>query len=569
MTRPCPHTSRTKARRARLAAALMAASLLVPSLLVASASPQRPLPPIKPQVQDAPRTGSRIFLEKADKLLKAQADSFMVVTGNVHFSRGAMQMYCDSAHYFPDTESMDAFGHVRMEQGDTLFVYADELNYRGDREVAYLYGTPTAPVRMINRDVTLTTDEFVYDLRSEFGYYYTGGTLTDARNRLVSLQGEYIPATKEANFYTDVHLTSVTSDDTLHILTDTLYYNTATHLALLNSPAVVRNSQATIYTSEGDYNTATSEARLFSRSRVVTSRGSTLEGDTLFYDRNTGIGEAFGAMVLTDSVRQTRLCGDYGFYNEFTDSAFVTGRALAMEYSRPDTLYMHGRQIEMFLRIDTLRTPADTVAGTPELVTLDSTHITVAYPRVRFFRNDMQGVCDSMRFVEADSTLHMLRHPIVWSGDRQIFGNVIQVHLNDSTIDRATLPDMAFTAEHIEDEFYNQLSGKRMVAFFENSELRRLEVDGNVEAIMLPMEADSTYNKIVNMESSHLTATFVRQNLERMKTWPATSGTVTPLYLARRSLFTLPRFVWYGALRPSSPEDIFIIPPEMDALMAE
>ncbi len=550
-------------------AVIVLVALVLPCLIAAVTPSQRPLPQIRPQVPGANRNNtSRVFLERADLLEKAETDSFLVLVGNVHFSRGAMQMYCDSAHYFPESEAMDAFGSVRMEQGDTLFVFADELNYR-DR-LAVLYGTPGAPVRMINRDVTLTTDEFIYDLAAEFGYYTHGGTLTDAGNRLTSVQGEYVPATKEANFYDDVHLNSINrKNDTLDIYTDTLYYNTDSRIAQLHSPSRIINRDATIYTSSGTYNTNTNISELFDRSRVITSRGSTLEGDTLYYDRAAGFGEAFGRMVLTDSVRQTSLSGDYGYYNELIDSAFVTGRALAKEYSREDTLYMHGRQIRMFRQIDTIRTEADTLAGIPAGLRIDTTHVTVAHPRVRFYRSDMQGICDSMRFVQRDSTLYMMRHPVVWSGNRQIFGNIIQVHFNDSTADHAVLPDFAFSAEHIEDAFFNQLSGKEMIAHFTDSHLSRLQVNGNVQAIMLPQENDSTYNKIVNMESSFLDATFTPDNLDRMKLWPETSGTVTPLYLAKKSLFRLPRFRWFDLLRPTSPESVFIIPPEMDALMQE
>ncbi len=535
---------------------------------MAAVAPDRDhLPEIRPRVPEANRNNtSRVFLEHADRLEKAETDSFLVLIGSVHFSRGAMQMYCDSAHYFPETESLDAFGHVRMEQGDTLFVFADELNYR-DR-MAILYGTPSAPVKMINRDVTLITDEFIYDLAAEFGYYTHEGTLTDARNRLTSTEGEYVPATKEANFYTDVHLLSVNDkQDTVNIFTDTLYYNTDSRIAELYSPSRIISRDATIFTRSGTYNTNTNISELFDRSRVVTSRGSTLEGDTLFYDRAAGFGEAFGNMVLTDSVRRSSLSGDYGYYNELRDSAFVTGRAMAMEYSKEDTLYIHGRQIEMFLQVDTIRFEADTVAGTPAGERLDSTHITLAYPRVRFYRSDMQGICDSMRYVQRDSNLYLMRHPIVWSGERQIFGNIIQVHLNDSTVESATLPDFGFSAEHIDENFYNQLSGKEMIVHFHDGHLSRLQVNGNVQAIMLPQENDSTYNKILNMESSFLDATFTPDNVERMKLWPETSGTVTPLYLAKKSLFFLPRFMWWDDLRPLSPEDIFIIPPKMDELM--
>lgn len=510
--------------------------------------------------------GDHVILERADALQKHITDSFMVLTGNVKFRKGGMDMYCDSAHFFPNSESFDAFGNVKMEQGDTLFVYADSMKYDSGEQLATLYGRP---VRMINREVMLQTDEFVYDLYSEFGYYNVGGTLTDRQNKLVSLEGEYTPSTKEAVFYTDVRLNSITEQhDTLFIYSDTLYYNTDTHLAELNSPSAIINKADTIFTTYGVYDTNTEIANLYNRSIVRMGRGTTLEGDTLFYDKMAGYGWARGNMVLKDSLRQSSLSGDYGYYDQIADSAYVTGRALAMEYSRGDTLYMHGREIFSFLTIDTLRFEADTVAGTPAREELDSSHVVVCHPRVRFYRSDMQGVCDSMRFEEKDSTLYMFRHPIVWSDDRQIFGNEIQLHLNDSTIDRAKLPDFGFTAQHIDEGFFNQLSGKEMDAYFDGQELRRLDVSGNVEAIMLPMENDSTYNKIVNIESSFLSADFNGQSVERMKMWPESSGTVTPLYLAKKSLFFLSKFQWYDGIRPTSPASIFIVPDEMEALMS-
>ena len=203
----------TATSRLSIAAAICAVA--APMAMQALMPDPAPLPRIEPQIPAASRTApGRVFLEHADRLNKTTSDSFLVLTGNVRFSRGAMLMYCDSAHYVPTTESMDAFGNVRMEQGDTLFVYADELNYDGREEIAVLYG---APVRMINRDVTLRTDQFIYDMRLELGYYTVGGTLTDQRNRLMSIEGEYVPSTKEANFYTDVRLNSIYDGDTLDI----------------------------------------------------------------------------------------------------------------------------------------------------------------------------------------------------------------------------------------------------------------------------------------------------------------------------------------------------------------
>ncbi len=174
-----------------------------------------------------------------------------------------------------------------------------------------------------------------------------------------------------------------------------------------------------------------------------------------------------------------------------------------------------------------------------------------------------------MTFVQRDSMMYMNYHPVVWNESKQIFGNVIQVHLRDSTADWARLPEFGFMAEWIDEEFYNQLTGKEMYATFANGTIKHLDVSGNVQAIMLPIENDSTYNKIANLESSFLSADFKNQTIEYLKMWPETPGTMTPLYLAKKSLFYLPQFRWLEPLRPTSPQDVFNIPPEFLMLMEE
>lgn len=523
----------------------------------------------EPQIPTADRAaGNRVFLEHANILRKNDTDSFMILVDEVRFSKGPMLMFCDSCHYYAETESMEAFGNVSMEQGDTLFVYADELIYDGEAEIATLYADEGKKVRLINKDVKLETDVFVYDLRLDLGYYNVGGVLTDAANRLTSLEGEYMPSTKEANFYTDVHLNSRSETDTLNIYTDTLYYNTDLHVAELNSFSTIVNHRGTIYTRRGVYLTDSNICTLTERPTIVTNQNQTLVADSIYYNHNVGYGEAFGNMVMTDTANCSQVCGEYGFYNELTDSAYVTGRALVKEFSQGDTLYLHGRQIEAFIELDSTFIPADTLLGLPERVTVDTCHVIELYPRVRFFRTDLQGVCDSMRFTERDSMLRMYVNPVVWNEGQQVFGNVIELHLNDSTFDRARLPEFGFAAQQIEDDFFNQIAGKEMIAYFENSQLRHIDINGNVEIIMFPQENDSTVNKVVNAESSFLAADFMGRVVERIKMWPETTGTATPLFMAKRSLFYLSKFQWFEDIRPVSPLDVFVISERMDEIMS-
>ena len=504
----------------------------------------RPLPGrIKPQIPTADRTvKNRVFLERADYLVADERIStdYQILRGNVVFRKEGVFMYCDSAYFYESTSSLDAFGNVKMNQGDSLFVYADVMYYDGIAELAQLRYN----VKLENKDMELYTDSLDYDMVENLGYYFEGGRIIDSENELVSIYGQYEPDTKDAEFLFDVEL--INEKYVLH--TDTLQYNTNTHIADIVGPTTIVSDSNIIYTSKGWYDTGTDKATLYERSLLVGNNGIKLTGDTLFYDRGMGYGEAFGNMILTDSVHNSILDGGYGYHDEKNNRSFATIRARAREVSENDTLHLHG---------DTIRT-----------YTLeDSTRVMIANPNVRFFRFNVQGICDSMSFVERDSMLNMYHHSIIWSGARQINGNEINIHFNDSTTDYAVLPDYGFMAEHVGEVYFNQLSGKEMKAYFLNQELRRLDVSGNVQLIMYPAEEDSTYNKLVDAESSDMIILLKpKQEIDKITMWPEVTGNVTPLYLARRTQYYLPGFAWYDILRPQNPEDIFIIPEEMKEL---
>lgn len=655
-----------------LLAAVITAVVVSPSRAQNVKRDNTPIVPVIPRQDHS--NPDRVFLEHADRLLSKPGVDYQILSGNVQFRRGGMYMYCDSAHFSDVTGNFDAFGNVRMEQGDTLFIYADQLAYEDERKLAVLYADEGKDVRLINKDVTLETPVFNYDMGIDLGYYENvGGKLFDSLNTLTSIDGEYNPTTKEAIFTSNVHLQSSNSNngDTLEIYTQNLYYNTLTHIALMDDESTVRNADGIIYTSNGEYNTESTITQLFNRSTVVSmmenSRGTTLTADTIYYDRKLGRGEAFGNMILTDTINKMILEGNYGYFDSMIDSAFVTGHARVISYQpvgdgdfNPDmvdtlyvndtftrsqgTIYLHGDTIRAFRIIkeytDTIwptlpdPNPAsltdsvspivtpisatdsipltdttisvndsvstdlpsgslsslDSLDSLDSLSTLDSPSVlpeirhlsdtiryVVANPHVKFYRKDMQGLCDSLTYVSADTMVYMHYSPIVWSDNRQISGDVINIHLKDSvagdndskhnmTLDKAVIPTGGFMAELIEEGYYNQLSGKEMIAQFCDGALSHLDVNGNVLAITFPEENDSTINKVLNVESSFLAADFANNTIKHMKLWSETNATVTPLYLAKKSLFYLPAFKWYGEYRPANPDDIFDFPESLQEL---
>ena len=120
----------------------------------------------------------------------------VILTGNVQLRRDSMYMYCDSAYLYTKRNSVQAFGNVRMEQGDTLFLYGDYADYDGDLNIARVRNN----VRLIDKSTVLETDSLNFDRNINLAYYFNGGILSDEQSTLDSYWGEYDINTKEAVF---------------------------------------------------------------------------------------------------------------------------------------------------------------------------------------------------------------------------------------------------------------------------------------------------------------------------------------------------------------------------------
>ena len=483
-----------------------------------------------------PAAKSKVFLLHSD-LLRRMADhpDAQIVTGNVQFRHDSVYMYCDSACYYDRTSSFEAFGNVRMEQGDTLFLYGDRLYYDGLTQIAQMREN----VRMENRTTTLLTDSLNYDRVYGLGYFFDGGTMMDDQNVLTSEWGEYSPQTKQSVFNYNVRLVN----PQFTLTSDTLRYNTASKVADIVGPSDIWSDGNHIWSEKGTYNTVTGKADLYDRS-VLTSGERRLTGDTLLYDRTTGVGEAFSRMVMTDTVNRNMMTGEYGYYNELTKSAFATDSAVAVDWSQGDSLYLHADT----LRMETFHLDTDSMFREMR-----------AYHRVRFFRTDVQGTADSLVFSTLDSCLTMYRDPIVWNGNQQLVGEVMKVYMNDSTIDWSHIIGQALSVERLQNDstLYNQVSGKEIKSYFSGGEMKKTEVIGSVRVVYYPMDSDSTLIGMNVSETSKLEIYLENQKIERMVMSPKSSGTLYPMTQIPVGKDKLDNFVWFDYIRPRDRYDIF------------
>lgn len=477
---------------------------------------------------------SKVYLLHSDLLRKDERiPDAMVVVGNVVFHHDSVYMYCDSAYYYDKISAFEAFSNVKMNQGDTLFLYGDRLFYDGNTQIAEV----RMNVRMENRNTTLLTDSLNYDRLYNVGYYFNGGTLMDEQNVLTSDWGEYNPGTKQSVFNYDVQLVN----PQFILTSDTLEYNTASKIADIVGPSDIVSDNNHIYSELGTYNTVTGKAYLYNRS-VLTNEGKQLTGDTLYYDRDAGTGEVFQDVVMNDTVNKNMMTGEYGYYNENTKYAFVTDRAVGVDYSQGDSLFLHGDTLMM----KTFYLDTDSMFREMR-----------AFHKVRFFRTDVQGTADSLVFSTKDSCLTMYHDPILWNKNQQLVGEKICIYMNDSTIDWAHIINQALSVEHIDSTLYNQVTGKEMKAYFRNKEMYKAEVIGSVRVVYYPMDSDSLLIGMNVSETSNLDLYLSNQKLEKMVMRPQSNGTLYPMTQIPAGKDKLDNFVWFDYIRPLDKDDIF------------
>ena len=488
-----------------------------------------------------------VYLERSNTLSfdEERIADAQILVGNVIFRHDNALMYCDSAYFYENSNSLDAFGHVRFVQGDTLKGFGDLLYYDGNTKLARM----RRHVKLIHgreeeNPTILTTDSLNYDRKTEIAYYFTGGTVRDSLNTLVSIRGNYQTNTKQAVFSKDVQLTN----PNFILTSDTLLYNTDTKIADIVSPTdIIYEEETDIHSSRGWYNTQTEQSMLLDRSIVHHQDGRMMTGDTIFYDKKLGFGEIFGDMLMSDTAQQITLTGEYGQSWEENSRGFATDSALMIDWS--DSAHF------TYIHADTL--------FTEELYYTDSAMMDSTYRRirahygVRVYRDDTQMTCDSLVYLGSDSTIHLFTEPICWSENQQISADSMIVYIVNGTVDHTVGTGNALCVMQDTLDYFNQMSGKEVVSTLDDGEVKMVDMDGNALTVYFAKESDGSFVGLNTTESSHIKMFIEQQKIHHILFTKETTGVLYPMDQIPSGGDRLATFFWADDIRPTSPEDVF------------
>ena len=508
-----------------------------------------------------------VYLEHSETLSfdEKRLPDVQILKGDVRFRHDSVLMYCDSAYFFEKQNSLHAFGHVHLVQGDSIEGFGDILYYNGNTKLARFRNH----VKLIhNNETTLTTDSLDYDRAKNIAYYFSGGMIEDELNTLTSKWGQYTPDDNQALFSEEVQL--------LHpkfvLTSDTLCYNTATYRADLVSPTrIVYEHETTILSSNGWYNTETEHSMLLDRSLIIHTDGMTLTGDTIYYDKIAGYGKVLGDMQSVDSTNHMTLYGDKGEVWEADNHGYVTDSAMLLEWSDPEMFtYMHADTLFTdqipYQRRDLISKDSVLVDSVwhhpaPDTVLVDTTYLQVkAYYNVRIFREDMQAVCDSVHYNGRDSIATLCGDPVCWNEDNQVSADTVKIYLENGTVNYLHGIGNAIAIKQEGELEFDQLAGKEMLAYVRNSEVYLVDVQGNAETVFYPREDDGSYVGVNKTQSSFVKLYLENQQIHHILFTTATSGVMIPMSQATDEDKYLVTFFWAEQERPRKPGDIFLNP---------
>ena len=467
---------------------------------------------------------------KYDKTLGDKAQRLI---GDVILKQDSTYLYCDSAYFYEEINSFDGFGNVHIKASDTLNIYSQLLYYDGNTRIAELHNN----VRLEDPRATLYTEHLWYNRLTKIAYYTTGGKIIDTINILTSIKGYYYTDLSEAYFRDSVIL-----ENPKYVMnTDTMLYNTVSEISYFFGPTTITSDENFIYCENGWYDSQNDKS-LFKKNSYIITGEQILKGDSLFYDRETDYGLAYGNVSLKDTVQNMIIKGEYGEFKKQKGFSYVTDSALAIMIDENDSLFLHS---------DTLWINFDSAQNVESLF---------GYYRTKFFRKDMQGMCDSLVYNFADSTIFLFKNPVLWSEKSQLTADSIRLALSNNQIDSLVLINSAFIIsmdDTISRSTFNQIKGKIMTSYFRDNELYRINVTGNSETIYFVREEDGGLIGINKTVSSNMQI-FLENN--EILTITYINDPDAHLYpeeeLTKEELF-LKNFKWIEDRRPVKKEDIF------------
>lgn len=510
----------------------------------------------------------KIIIINAERLNYQKIDSaeYQSAAGKVIIQQEATLFYSDSVVLNKTKNMLEAFGHVHINDNDSIHTYSDYLRYLGNEKKAYLKGN----VKLTDGKGTLTTPDLDYDINTHIGIYTKNGKVVSDKTVLTSKEGYYYGETKDVYFKKNV----VMVNPDYNVTTDTLLFNTYTNVATFTVPTVIKSgAKRKIITSDGYYDLANKKAYFGKRPHIEDST-TILDADQVASNDTTKESEASGNVVYRDTAQGVTIFANNLKSNGNQSSFLATQKPIMVIKQDKDSIYLAADTL-FSARLSNLRKYRnvpfilDSLPVGDSILLSDSARtakakkdsasdrFVEAYFNVKIFSDSLQAVGDSLFYSSEDSAFRLFKNPVVWSRESQISGDTIYLFTLNKKPKRMYVFENAISVQKVGVDYYNQVKGRTINGYFINGDMDYIRAKGSSESIYYAQDDSSKFIGVNRATADIIDMYFKQRQADRVVFRSNLVGTSYPMRQMNSADMRLRSFKWLDDRRPKTKYDLF------------
>ncbi len=405
----------------------------------------------------------------------------------------------------------EVYGHVVLTQGNVVITCNKAIQYIS-RNDAELIG-----------DVVVNQDSMT--IKTPRGFYYgderraessSGVQLDDKKVILSADSGEYFFNDDKAIFRNDVTL-----------------YDTASTLT----------SAKLIYFKKEDRAIATGHV-------IINQEDNIIEADTLEHFRNSRITFANSDVRIQNKENNVEIYGEHliDYAKDFHTVIDVKPLLVQIDTTRsrlPDSLIVGSDSMQITL--DTLIIKSISMESWRDTINLFK-----AQDSVRIWRESFASLNDYSVYKKSDEKIITYRRkesdmrPVLWNEETQLSGDSITIFLKDNEVQALEVIKNAFvlSPNEIYQNRYNQISGNKLIMYFDGGNISRVKVEGSVYNVYYMYTEEEKPNGLTQSSAESASLNFKDKKINEVRMYGSPKSEYYPenMVKGKENTFALPRF---------------------------
>ena len=488
------------------------------------------------------------------------------LSGDVVLQDSSMTMFTDHLFYDLNT-NIATYPYGALVLTDSAELVSRSGSYDANTNMAYFSDS----VRLVDPNYKLVADSLAFDTDDEIAYFSGPTFIYDEENMVYCEDGYFDNRKNYAELTGNPYYLKRNEEGYQKATGDTIIYNGTENKYYLIGNAVYEDGDKEVradtiirdgntdqfyfkgspkFRSLDSTQTQTIDAKysfydsktetvIFREDVRVIDKSQVLVADSLDYTKKTHIGIARGRVVWADTASDVRImCGE-AIYNDSTGSFLAKNHPIMVTKMDNDSLW---------LTADTLRAEKDSLDEEKKNF--------YAYYNVKLYKTDIQGLCDSLTYSEADSLFQFLGHPVLWVDSVQFTADTIRAMLSNKKIDKVYLHENSLIVSSYEEVYFNQIKGRNMLAYFRENKINNLDVKSNGEAIYYVQDEQKAYMGVNDVDCSNMSMYFKDNQVDRIKFTVEPKATLYPMGQVNHGSLRLKTFQWLEERRPKTKFEI-------------